>query len=360
MTREGKVRHSVFHGLRDDKPAEAVSREEAVHVPPAAAPRVAKGRKVTKAAPAAAAPAPAALPAGLRVSNPERVIDVLSGTTKIALVRYYALVAPLMMEHLRRRPIAMVRAPDGVGRPAVLPEAPGPLQDGRRRSAGPEDLPGPPADAGDRAATGPAVGGADERVEFHTWNSVASASDTPDRMTFDLDPGEGVGWAEMQEAAQLVHAFLDELGLARLAQDQRRQGPARGGADQAEARVGPGEGLLAGGRATPGAHHPATLRRQGGPKNRVGRIFIDYLRNGFGATTACAWSARARPGHGHLGAGALGRTPEAQGRGPLDRRHRAPAARCRQCPLGGLRAQRRVARRRHEEAGLPARMTRRR
>jgi bifunctional non-homologous end joining protein LigD len=50
-------------------------------------------------------------------------------------------------------------------------------------------------------------------VEFHTWNGVKTAIMKPDRMTFDLDPGEGVAWQQVQEAAQLVHAFLAELGL---------------------------------------------------------------------------------------------------------------------------------------------------
>ena len=50
-------------------------------------------------------------------------------------------------------------------------------------------------------------------VEFHTWNAVKTAIGKPDRMTFDLDPGEGVGWPQVQEAAQLVRAFLTELGL---------------------------------------------------------------------------------------------------------------------------------------------------
>ncbi len=43
---------------------------------------------------------------------------------------------------------------------------------------------------------------------------------------------------------------------------------------------------------------PQRFVAKSGPKSRVGKIFIDYLRNGLGATTVCAWSARARPGMG--------------------------------------------------------------
>lgn len=135
-------------------------------------------------------------------------------------------------------------------------------------------------------------------VELHTWNAVKGHIGKPDRMTFDIDPGEGVGWPQIQEAAQLVHAFLAELGLP------------------AFLKTSGGKGL----------HVVVPLRRQhgwdtvkdfsfavvrhmartlpdrfvakSGGKNRVGKIFIDYLRNGFGATTASAWSARSRPGMG--------------------------------------------------------------
>src|SRR3546814_19628059 len=50
-------------------------------------------------------------------------------------------------------------------------------------------------------------------VEFHTWNAVKSAIGKPDRMLFDLDPGQGVKWAAVRQAAELVHVLLRELGL---------------------------------------------------------------------------------------------------------------------------------------------------
>ena len=128
---------------------------------------------------------------------------------------------------------------------------------------------------------------------------MKTAIDKPDRMTFDLDPGEGVGWPQMQEAAQLVRAFLERAGPAGVPQDQRRQGPARGRAAEEAIRLGHGQGFLAGDRAASGANHSATASSpRAARSNRVGKIFIDYLRNGFGATTVCAWSARARPGLG--------------------------------------------------------------
>jgi bifunctional non-homologous end joining protein LigD len=317
-TREGKVRHSVFHGLRSDKPAQDISIETARDVgaplvaPGGKAPRQARGAPATKttarSGPASSAAAPAVapkaavasttLPANLRVSHPERVVDPQSGVTKIELVRYYALVAPLMMEHLRRRPIAMVRAPDGIEGQLFFQKH---LE--RYKMAGVEQLdpkifPGHPPMLEIARPEGLLSAAQMNVIEFHTWNAVANKADTPDRMTFDLDPGEGVEWPQMQEAAQLVHAFLTELGLPAWLKTSGGKGlhvvvplkPKYGWdtvKDFSQAIV---EHLA--------RTIPQRFVSKSGPKNRVGRIFIDYLRNGFGATTVSAWSARSRPGLG--------------------------------------------------------------
>lgn len=102
-TRAGIIRHSVFHGLRTDKPASAIVREK-----PAAT------KKIAKPGRAAAAKESHALNPSLRVTHPERVIDASTGITKIELVRYYGLVGDLMMAHLKGRPVSLVRAPRGV------------------------------------------------------------------------------------------------------------------------------------------------------------------------------------------------------------------------------------------------------
>ncbi|WBY03551.1 DNA ligase D [Ramlibacter tataouinensis] len=300
-TRDGKVRHSVFHGLRSDKPAQEISIEAPVPAT-ADAPAPAKGRRTAKKQAASVQPPAkalaATLPPTLRISNPERVVDARSGLTKIDLVRYYALVAPLMMEHLRRRPLALVRAPDGVDGQLFFQKH---LE--RYRMAGVEPLdpaifPGHPPMLAIASAEGLLSAAQMNVIEFHTWNAVADRADQPDRMTFDLDPGEGVGWPQMQEAAALVRAFLDELGLPGWLKTSGGKGlhvvvplrPEHGWdavKDFSQAVV---------------QHLARTVPQRfvakSGPKNRVGRIFIDYLRNGFGATTVAAWSARARPGLG--------------------------------------------------------------
>jgi bifunctional non-homologous end joining protein LigD len=135
-------------------------------------------------------------------------------------------------------------------------------------------------------------------IEFHTWNATKDKIDKPDRITFDLDPGEGVQWPHMQEAAQLVSIFLKELELKSFLKTSGGKGlhvivPIK--------RFYDWDTVKEFSQAV--VQHLATTIPQrfvakSGPRNRVGKIFIDYLRNGFGATTVSAWSVRARPGLG--------------------------------------------------------------
>jgi len=232
------------------------------------------------------------------VSNPDRVVDPQSGITKIELVRYYALVAPLMMPHLEDSPIAMVRAPDGIEGQLFFQK-----HLDRYRMAGvvplaPEIFPGHPPMVKIAAAEGLLSAAQMNVVEIHTWNGVVRSIDKPDRMTFDIDPGEGVSWAQIQEAAQLVRAMLEELQLPcflktsggkglHLVVPLKKQFDWDTVKDFSQAVVQHLARTL-----------PDRFVAKSGAKNRVGRIFIDYLRNGYGATTVCAWSARARPGLG--------------------------------------------------------------
>jgi bifunctional non-homologous end joining protein LigD len=304
-TREGRVRHSVFQGLRDDKPADAITRETARDPAPVDRPaKRSRSKAASTAAPTARAKplAPGAdsvaLPESLRVSHPDRVIDAASGATKVDLVRYYALVAPLMMEHLRERPVAMVRAPVGIGGELFFQKH---LE--RYRMAGVVQLdrsidPDRPPLLGIAEPLGLLSAAQMNVVEFHTWNGVTGAIATPDRMTFDLDPGEGVQWAQIQEAAQLVRNFLADLGLASFLKTSGGKGlhvvvPVQPQFDWDTVKDFSRAVVQHLARTV-----PQRFVAKSGGSNRVGRIFVDYLRNGFGATTVCAWSARARPGLG--------------------------------------------------------------
>ena len=235
---------------------------------------------------------------GQRLTHPERVIDPASGTTKLALARYYATVAPLIQPHLTDRPVALLRAPDGLdgelffqkhlqGHPiAGVTQLPRDLDPGHA-----------PLLAIDNAAALLAAVQFNT-VELHTWNATADKIERPDRFVLDLDPGEGVAWAQVQEAAQLVRTLLTELGLVPFLKTSGGKGlhvvvPIK--------RLQGWDAVKDFSRAL--AEHLARLMPDrftavSGPKNRVGRIYPDYLRNGRGATTVAAWSARARPGMG--------------------------------------------------------------
>ncbi|WP_426076798.1 DNA ligase D [Janthinobacterium sp. PSPC3-1] len=285
-TSGGAVRHAVFHGLRTDKPASAIVRERPQTV-------------TAKKEPSMPDEKPSSiLPASLKITNPDRVIDKDSGATKIDLVRYYALVGKLMLLHLRGRPVSLVRAPSGVGgelffqKHAEVSKMPGVKQLDAKLD------PEHPSMLEVASAQGLLSAAQWNVVEFHTQNALAKAYELPNRMVFDLDPGKGVGWPAIRESAVLLRAFLTELGLPAFLKTSGGKGlhvvvPIRPKHDWDTVKAF-SQAIVA---------HMAELipKRfvvKSGPANRVGKIFIDYLRNGRGATTVAAWSVRTRPGLG--------------------------------------------------------------
>lgn len=319
-TNTGSIRHPVFQGLRSDKPAKGITRElarpveevaplgdedtaeqaaPAAKTRPARSAGSAKPAQPAKSRDAAEPVSPGSkLPATMRVTHGERVIDAKSGTTKLELIRYYALVGELMMPHLKGRPVSLVRAPAGVGgelffqKHADVSKMPGVEHMDESLD------PGHPPMLTIASIEGILSAAQWNVVEIHTQNALEKAYDKPDRMVFDLDPGEGVEWHTMQEGAQLVHAFLDELGLPSFLKTSGGKGlhvvvPIKGGKDWDTVKAF-SQAIV--------KHLASTLPDRfafkSGAKNRVGKIFIDYLRNGQGATTVCAWAARVRPGLG--------------------------------------------------------------
>jgi bifunctional non-homologous end joining protein LigD len=291
-TPDGSIRHASFQGLRADKKARDVGREQAT--PP---PATEKAMTASKTSTPRATPADEAEVEGVRISHPERVIDAKSGHTKLELARYYAGIAPFMLPHLKSRPVSLVRAPGGVGHELFFQK-----HADVRTMPGVKSLPGLWADhdALLEVPSAKALVAAAQMnvVEFHTWNSVRQKVDKPDRMIFDLDPGEGVKFDQVREGAQLLRALLEELGLRCWVKTSGGKGlhvvvpmSARLDYDTVKAFSQHVVQHMA-------ATIPQRFVAKSGGANRVGRIFIDYLRNGFNATTAAAFSARARPGLG--------------------------------------------------------------
>lgn len=276
-TPDGNIRHAVFKGVRSDKPARGITRE--------------------RASGPAAAPAPAARRTTVKITHPERVIDPSTGFKKVDLVRYYESIAEYILPHLKGRPVSLVRAPDGVAGKLFFQKhdeskLPGLTQLDASLWPGHEPLLSVDSVQALVSAAQMNV------VEFHTWNSLAKRIDKPDRVVFDLDPGEGVTWKMVQESAMLMRALLERIGLKAWLKTSGGKGlhvvvPLLPRLDYETVKAFSQAAVR---------HMAKTLPSRfvavAGGGNRVGRIFIDYLRNGHGQTTAAAFSARARPGLG--------------------------------------------------------------
>jgi len=311
-TREGRIRHSVFHALRTDKPASSVTLELPANAGAKAGAKAgtkadtradpkadtkANTRASTKRSAKSDAAAQAAI-GKIVVSHAERVIDKSTGLTKGDLVAYYARAAGLMLPYLSGRPLALVRAPAGIDGEQFFQRHGDTLHLKGMKALDASLWPGHPPLLTLTAASAIVEAAQLNVVEFHTWNARARAIDKPDQIVFDIDPGEGVGWQEIQEAASLVKALLDALGLQSFLKTSGGKGlhvvvplAARAGWDAVRDFAQDVVNHMA-------RTIPDRFVSKSGPRNRVGKIFIDYLRNGVGATTAAAFSARARPGLG--------------------------------------------------------------
>jgi bifunctional non-homologous end joining protein LigD len=305
-TDDGVLRHPTFIGLRADKAAREVVREMPQSPEIAGAPlETPKPRKAKTGEPVAsrarhAAPAPHAINssattiAGIALSKPDKVLYPESGITKRDLARYYEAVADYALPHLANRPLSLVRCPEGhtgecffqkhesAGMPASIHHVEIEEKSGTFKTLYIKDLAG-------------LIGLVQIGVlEIHPWGSTVTHVEQPDRLTFDLDPDVGLGWEHIVEGALAVKALLDELGLRSFLKTTGGKGmhvvvPVTpklpwDEAKQFTKRVT--ETLAA---AAPD-RYTATLAK----KARQGKIFVDYLRNGRGATAVGAFSTRAR------------------------------------------------------------------
>jgi bifunctional non-homologous end joining protein LigD len=272
VTPDGVLRHSSFLGLRGDKPAKEVVAE-------------------------APQPAPAAPAVSVKVSSRDRLIFPDSDVTKGDLADYCAAMAPAMLPSLARRPISLVRCPQGRGKKCFFQKHDaGSFGDHvkkvpiREKDGSTEDY------LYVEDANGIVACVQMGTIEFHGWGSSVGTLEQPDRMVFDLDPDEGLDFADTRRAAEHLRNQLAELGLASF--------PMLSG----------GKGVHVVVPLTPAAEWPAVkdfahrfaeALAQAEPDRfvatmakakRKGRIFVDYLRNQRGSTAVLPYSARARAG----------------------------------------------------------------
>jgi bifunctional non-homologous end joining protein LigD len=132
-------------------------------------------------------------------------------------------------------------------------------------------------------------------MEFHGWGSKVDKVECPDRLVFDLDPDEGLAWERVVEGALRVRARLEELGLRTFLKTTGGKGlhvvaplQRRAGWDDVKAFT---KAVV----ETIVAAEPSRYTSKLPKASRKGKIFIDYLRNGRGATSIAAYSTRARP-----------------------------------------------------------------
>ena len=297
-TPDGHVRHAVFRGLREDKPIAEITREEPERE---TMPVASRGRKKFDGAAAAkgatSAARRAAEPVPLRVTNPERVIDASSGLTKGQLVRYYESVAERILPHLAGRPVSLVRAPDGLAGQLFFQKHLETRMPGVTK-LDPALWPGHAGMLTVESVEALLSAAQMNTIEFHTRNSRVESIERPDRVVFDLDPGEGVAFAQVREAALLVRTLLGELGLETHLKTSGGKGlhvfvPIAPVLDAEAVKAFSRAAVLHLARTI-----PQRFVAKAGASNREGRIFVDWLRNGSAATTAAAFSARARPGLG--------------------------------------------------------------
>lgn len=284
FTPDGHLRHPSYLGLREDKAARDVVREVAVPAP-----------KPAKAKPGGAPPRH-----GITLTNPDRVIFPEAGITKAMLADYYEAVAPLLIAEIADRPLSLVRCPQGRGKQCFFQKHDsGMFSDAVKRvdlheitSEGAvrqpylyvEDIAG---------VLSTVQMGA---LELHIWGSRVPHEDKPDRLVFDLDPDEGLGFPAVIEGALGLRARLKSVGLESWPMLSGGKGvhvivPIA--PEHAWDVVKPWTHRFA---LAAAAERPERYTATLAKKARAGKIFIDYLRNGRGATAIAPYSTRARDG----------------------------------------------------------------
>jgi bifunctional non-homologous end joining protein LigD len=293
VTSEGRLRHPAYLGLREDRQAGEVRMEAPWAVGDGEGHRRAEGDVVPNRVPRGGS----LEVAGVRISNPGRVLYPGQGVTKAELARYYETVSEWMLPHIRARPLTLVRCPAGHTQNCFYQKhfqrksAPAPLSLVEIQERNGKEL---------YATLGSLQGllslvqlGA---LELHSWNSRSDRLERPDRFIIDLDPDEGVPWEAVVDASLHVRDLLLELGLRSFLRTTGGKGlhvvvPIHRRSSWEEVRS------FSGAVASLLAREAPDLYTTEMPKvRRKGRILLDYLRNARGATAVEAYSTRAREG----------------------------------------------------------------
>ncbi len=272
-TRNNHLRHPAFVALRSDKPAKQIVRE----------------------VPADTTAEPKAKPTAPKVSNPDKVLYSKAGITKQDLADYYHFIAPHMLPYVQRRPLTLVRCPHGHTKNCFFQKH---LNSGSGKALKPVAIAEKKGTSDYPYITDP-QGLIDlvqlGTLEIHAWGSTIDDVEKPDVLVFDLDPDEGISWDELKYATVELREFLKQIGL------------------ESFVRTSGGKGLHVVVPVTPTqewddakAFCKAVAQRMADKQpnryvanmskaKRKNKIFVDYLRNGRGATAICNYSTRGKP-----------------------------------------------------------------
>lgn len=234
--------------------------------------------------------------AGVPISSADRVIDKKSAAHKIDLASFYVAIADWLLPHLKGRPVSLVRAPEGIDGEQFFQKHAQQMSIPHITllDAGLDPGHAPLLEITSRQALAGAVQMG--TVEFHTWGATKDKIERPDRITLDLDPDPTLPWSDMLDATRLLLSVLDELGIQSFLKTSGGKGihviiPIARTIDWDTAKRFARAISLFMARQL-----PDRFADKMGPKNRINKIFIDYLRNSRGASTVAAYSVRSRPG----------------------------------------------------------------
>lgn len=277
-TADGLVRQAAYVGLREDKPAsEVVLEQDPGFIPQHEAPE---------------AP-PASSATSFAFSHPDRVLWPDAGVTKQQLGDYYQAIAKWIVPHVEGRVLSLLRCPGGTAEKCFF----------AKHAWMGLDAAISLIDTGEEKPM-MALAGLDgilalvqaNVLEIHVWGSRVDDLERPDRLIFDLDPGEGVTWEDIKSAALELRDRLTKFGLRSFLKTSGGKGlhvtvPLEPSLDWETAKAFT-KAVAQQMSADDPKHYVASMAKS----RRSGRIFIDYLRNGRGATAVAPYSTRARAG----------------------------------------------------------------
>ena len=297
-TNDGLIRQSAFRGLREDKPALEVVKEQTLETKEIeedsknAPPSPVTSKKPVKT------PSTQKIALDVKLTHADKVIDVESGLTKQVLAEYYQEIAPYLLPHISGRPLSIIRCPNGSEQKCFFQRH---LNKSLPRGVEGIDITNKEGSETETylwLSTREALVGLAQMnvLELHPWGSTNDDVEHPDRLIFDLDPDAAITWPTLAEAALEVKARLKKLGLQSFVKVTGGKGihvvaPLEPKLDWAALKGFAHSFVLNMEKENPAAYLTKMTKAA-----RKDKIYLDYLRNERGATAVAPYSPRARSG----------------------------------------------------------------